>query len=208
MADGPSGEIAAQNAFFYPAGPHIRKHGPSGYSDYEQYRDWLRDDFSFRCVGCLKREKWGELTAAFHIDHLVPQAVAPHKKLDYGNLVYLCAQCNLIKRARTIPDPCAVSLHQCLLVCNDGSIVGLNQTGQRLIGVLRLDSPERVQYRSKMIRLFHLLKGNSHGLMEWLGYPEDLPDLRKKKAPSNSRPEGVQNCFCVLRERGDLADFY
>jgi hypothetical protein len=138
----------------------------------------------------------------------VPQAAAPSKKLDYENLIYLCAQCNLIKRARRIPDPCAVSLQQCLLVRNDGTIVGLNETGQRLIGDLRLDSPERVQYRSKMIRLFQLLKENSHGLMEWLGYPKDLPDLRKKNAPSNSRPGGVEDCFCALRERGALADFY
>ncbi|MCX5653647.1 MAG: HNH endonuclease signature motif containing protein [Planctomycetota bacterium] len=139
MADGPSGEIAAQNAFSYPAGLHIRKHGPAGYSDYEQYRDWLRDEFSFRCIVCLQREKWDRLTAAFHIDHIVPQTIAPDKKLDYGNLVYLCARCNIIKGARTVPDPCAISLQGCLRVSEDGAIVGLNQTGQRLIGVFRLD---------------------------------------------------------------------
>jgi len=59
------------NAFQYPSQPLIRKHGPQGYRVYESFKPWLRDDFSFRCVYCLCRERWfpdGE--AAFSVDHM------------------------------------------------------------------------------------------------------------------------------------------
>lgn len=32
--------------FDYPPEPHIRRHGPRGYSDYGSYRPWLRDELS------------------------------------------------------------------------------------------------------------------------------------------------------------------
>jgi hypothetical protein len=30
------------SSFTYPADPHLRRHGPTGYADYESYRPWLR----------------------------------------------------------------------------------------------------------------------------------------------------------------------
>ena len=45
--------------FMYPGQSHVRRHGPAGYADYKRYRPWLRDEFTFRCVYCLKRERWG-----------------------------------------------------------------------------------------------------------------------------------------------------
>ncbi len=42
--------------FAYPPAPHVRRNGPQGYADYQSYRPWLRDEFSFRCVCCLLRE--------------------------------------------------------------------------------------------------------------------------------------------------------
>ena len=47
-------------AFVYPEVPHSRRHGPKGYADCYQYHPWLRDEFSFRCVYCLSRERWGK----------------------------------------------------------------------------------------------------------------------------------------------------
>ena len=55
--------------FVYPAQPHRRRHGPRGYAGYESYRDWLRDEFSFRCVYCLNHEQWVIAKGAFAIDH-------------------------------------------------------------------------------------------------------------------------------------------
>ncbi|TVS12285.1 MAG: hypothetical protein EA424_22775 [Planctomycetaceae bacterium] len=55
--------------FDYPAESHARRHGPQGYADYESYRPWLRDEFTFRCVYCLQRERWGQVSGTYHIDH-------------------------------------------------------------------------------------------------------------------------------------------
>src|SRR5438874_575576 len=44
--------------FKFATAPHARKHGPGGYETYQAYKDWLRDEFTFRCVYCLERERW------------------------------------------------------------------------------------------------------------------------------------------------------
>ena len=48
--------------FDYPDQRNEQRHGPSGYASYEPCRPWLRDEFDFRCVYCLKRETWGQVT--------------------------------------------------------------------------------------------------------------------------------------------------
>lgn len=55
--------------FAYPAAPHARRHGPQGYANYPEYKDWLRDEFTFRCVYCREREQWyPSRAAAFSVD--------------------------------------------------------------------------------------------------------------------------------------------
>ena len=44
--------------FVYPVERHVRRHGPLGYSDYQSFKPWLRDEFRFRCCYCLWRETW------------------------------------------------------------------------------------------------------------------------------------------------------
>ncbi len=83
--------------FDYPESRSERIHGPAGYASYESYRPWLRDEFTFRCVYCLKRETWGQVTGEFELDHFQPQSLAPHLSLDYFNLVYACRRCNSVK---------------------------------------------------------------------------------------------------------------
>ncbi len=42
-----------------------------------------------------------------------------------------------------------------------------------------------------------------------MGYPDDLPDLRRLQRPGgNSRPEGVAQSALVRRERGELPVIY
>jgi hypothetical protein len=43
---------------------------------------------------------------------------------------------------------------------------------------------------------------------EYMAFPEDLPDLRTKRVPENTRPDGVVNCYFVLRELGKLPPTY
>jgi hypothetical protein len=103
-----------ERIFVYPADPQSRKHGPTGYTDYESYRDWLRDEFSYHCVFSLIRETWPP--SSFHIDHLQPQAERSDLTCEYDNLLYIAGQLNLIRGKRRLEDPCLVSLGKCLFV--------------------------------------------------------------------------------------------
>lgn len=194
--------------FEYTATPHMRRHGPRGYSDYSSYRDWLRDEFTFRCVYCLDRELWNRAT--FHIEHLVPVSVNPGLRCEYSNLLYACEQCNEAKKdILGLPDPCEVAFHDCLRITADGRVRALNDDGRKLILVLRLDSERNVRYRSRWMQVLAELATSDSGLyQELMGFPEDLPDLRQKLAPDNTKPEGATNCYFALRERGELPAMY
>jgi hypothetical protein len=72
----------------YPSVLHERIHGPAGYTDYKSYKEWLRDEFEFRCVYCLTRETWNPAGAdVFGVDHILHKAVHKDVACDYRNLV-------------------------------------------------------------------------------------------------------------------------
>src|SRR6266849_3981735 len=123
-------------AFDYPAGVYQRRHGPVGYTDYGSYREWLRDDFSFRCVFCLRREQWTIRLGAFHVDHFVAQAIDGSLACEYDNLLYVCATCNARKSDLAVPNPSLVDFSQCLRIDMDGIIEPLNTEGELLIDLL------------------------------------------------------------------------
>lgn len=198
--------------FVYPAQTHIRRHGPCGYTDYQSYRDWLRDEFTFRCVFCLKREKWGTMTGAWHIDHFVPQSICPEGKVDYDNLLYICCSCNSVKSDALVPDPCSMAFGDCLLVEQNGNVKALNDDGEILIEVLRLNNKGNQTWRHLIISTLYSLAvcGQTEILKLWLSYPMDnLPDLSNRIPPNgNTKPEGVNNSYYALYSRGQLPDMY
>ena len=196
--------------FEYPTEPHRRRHGPAGYKDYNSYRDWLRDEFMFRFVYCLHREQWYGHDATFHIEHFIPVAVESDGECEYSNLLYACGTCNEAKKAALgLPDPCHMAFHDCLRVTSDGHVEALNNDGERLRQILRLDSEKNVNYRSRLIRTFEALRTTDPDLYrEWMRFPDDLPDLRKKHVPNNTKPEGAVDCYLALRERGVLPPMY
>lgn len=190
--------------FEYPKQPHRRRHAPVGYRDYESYRDWLRDEFHFRCVYCLHREQWYDRGTTFHIDHLVPVAANPLAELEYTNLLYACATCNNAKRdILGVPDPCDVAFAECIAIQNDGQIRAFNEAGRALIRKLKLNNSKNIQYRYRWMRILSALRTKDPGLyLEFMGFPDGLPDLRRKNAPKNLRPESVEDCYFAMRERG------
>ncbi len=196
--------------FEYPATPHVRRHGPGGYKDYGSYRDWLRDEFTFLCVYCLHREQWYSRGGTFHIDHFVPVSIDPDGKCEYSNLLYACATCNEAKQdILDIPDPCKVAFHDCLTIAPQGHVVALNNYGEKLQQVLLLNSESNVRYRSRMMRTLDFLQKAHPALyLEHMAFPEDLPNLRAKQAQINTKPDGVENCYFALRERGELPAMY
>lgn len=197
------------NPYAYSEGPHVRRHGPAGYSDYNSYRQWLEDEFVFRCIYCLKRKVWAP-TDIWAIDHLISQDENPKLATEYDNLVFACQFCNLMKGPNRVPDPCSVAYGQCLRIESDGTVTPLNKRGQRLVKVIRLNHPRFVEERKKNIRNLAVLESHDSAAFEaMMGFPSDLPDLSLLKPPKgNSRSEGVNESWFAKRSRGKLPRTY
>ncbi|ETX03548.1 MAG: hypothetical protein ETSY1_46895 (plasmid) [Candidatus Entotheonella factor] len=200
-----------QHCFVYPQQIPGRKHGPQGYAYYEAYRDWLRDEFSFRCAYCLMREPWLRGSSGFQIDHSIPQAQYPAGILDYDNLVYTCPWCNQAKAGIAVPNPAEVAYGKALQVNEDGIIQAKNDLGLLLIEGLKLDHPELTSQRRLVLRIVRLAeaKNSVSVILNLLGYPDDLPNLRRKRPPAgNTRPDGIHSSCYQLRYRGELGLIY
>jgi 5-methylcytosine-specific restriction endonuclease McrA len=134
--------------FAYPTTPHLRRHGPRGYKDYGDYKPFLRDDFTFRCVYCLERELWyPSRDSSFSADHFVPKIIDPSRESDYENLVYACVRCNSFKQTKIIllnPTEIAFSAH--FRVKEDGHIEGLSPEARDTIDFLHLDESQQLMY--------------------------------------------------------------
>jgi hypothetical protein len=198
------------DAFTYPLEPHVRRHGPQGYATRASFRPWLRDEFSFRCIYCLLRERWALLPGMFDIDHFQPVACDANLALDYDNLLYSCASCNAAKGARKLPSPEQVLLAGEVRMCEDGRIEGKTRAARQLIRVLGLDDTVYNEFRVQWRRLIGLAKEHDPELYRKLmGYPDDLPDLTRLRPPEgNTRPEGAAASCHARRERNELPDCY
>lgn len=193
-------------AFAYPMEPHRRRHGPAGYKEYESYREWLRDDFSYRCVFSLIRETWIGRAASFDIDHLRPQSADITLVCDYDNLLYLSHRTNLRKGKLPLPDPGKIALGKCLKVeisgDNSGKVTPLDEDGDVIVTTLRLNNPEEVEDRCKWLDVLRAVAITDESRFRKLvGFPADLTNLaaplRKKR---NTRPDGIAQSAFHLRE--------
>lgn len=185
--------MRSPDPYRYPSAPHVRRHGPGGYANYGAYKDWLRDEFDFRCVYCLQRERWGQVGRCFELDHFLPKAIREDLALEYDNLVYACASCNGAKNSRLVPDPHIHAFGACLRVEDNGEITALNDEGTLLIDELDLDAAQRIEWRKLIIETVSLVveSGNENLLSQWMGISSKLPDLNSLRPPSNGRPEGL-----------------
>ncbi len=201
--------------FTYSRARHVRRHGPSGYRSYHSYKPWLRDEFTFTCVFCLVREHWyPDGHAAFSVEHLFPKKFG-RGVLNYDNLLYACLQCNCLKRALTgIPDPCSDAYGIHLSVNSSGVVIPQGKRGAILVDTFRLNDLQRVRLRKDYLEQFQFLKSKiaepeaAQLFNNVFGFPSDLPDLRRQTPPRNSRPNGVRQCYYVLREFGQLPETY
>lgn len=193
----------------YSPFPHGRQHGPMGYASYESYRPWLEDEFSFRCVYCLKRMVWGP-TDVWAIDHVIPQNEDSSLTCEYDNLVLACQYCNSQKSNHRVADPCVVAYGSCLRVENDGQITPLNADGQKIVDSIRLNHERYVKERLKWIKVLRLAAQYDLEFFEaMMGFPSTLPNLEALRPPSgNRRPFGVSNCCFARRIRQDLPKTY
>lgn len=195
--------------FDYPESRSSRVHGPSGYASYESFRPWLRDEFTFRCVYCLKREVWGQVTGEFELDHFQPQSLAPGLRLDYLNLVYACRRCNAVKLDERVEDPFPVFSPESVAILPDGVIAAATPQATRLIRQLDLNAPRLCKWRVMWMRIVTLAKEQDADLYQRLtGFPDDLPNLGRLRPPQNSRPDGIENSWYAKRLRGLLPSSY
>ena len=194
------------NPFRYCRRVKPRKHDPRGYAEFRQYKAWLRDEFLFRCIYCLRREVWfPDGSDDFSVEHVVPKNQAKHLECSYSNLVYACRRCNSFKGEEDIGmHPRQVALGDLLEVDMQGRIGPRsgNRQGEFLIQVLRLDHPKLTEFRRRkiaLLRQFALLKHADAriAVMVELGFPDDLPDLSHKAPPdgNGNGPSHLDSCF-------------
>lgn len=202
--------------FDYPTSPHVRKHGPRGYKDYRQYKTWLRDEFTFRCVYCLFRERWyPNEQDSFSVEHSLPKALFPDCVCCYTNLLLACVKCNALKRDHLIGcDPCREPFSSHLKVQPNGYVVGATPKGKKLIDILRINRSELVERRRMLMMVLPVLERSTRRediemLQFWRGFPTNLPDLRKEDPPKgNCQPGGVLGCHHCQRESRCLPKQY
>ncbi|MCB1226923.1 MAG: HNH endonuclease [Verrucomicrobiales bacterium] len=201
--------------FRYPSTAHVRRHGPAGYSTYQQFRPWLRDEFCFRCVYCLRREVWAFQDSDFELDHDVARSIAPELCRDYTNLVYACHNCNKRKGSKRLPSVSDVAYGACMEVATSGTSVGeihaLNDDGVRLIDELSLDGEKITATRRRYIEMIRSLEKNDRPLfLVWMGFPEGLPDLLgvHPQPVSNSLPAGILQSWFAKKMRGALPEIF
>ena len=195
--------------FDYPEPKLERTHGPEGYSTYESFRPWLRDEFTFRCIYCLKREMWGQVTCEFELDHFEPQSLVPKRKLDYFNLIYSCRRCNSVKLDQHIDDPLTILSSKVVVVLPDGVLFSDSLDAKRIIEQIDLNSPSLRRWRVMWMRIVDLANERDVQLYRQLtGFPQDLPDLGRLRPPSNSCPEGIAMSWYAKQQRGQLPHGY
>jgi len=195
-------------AFDYPRVAHERRHGPQGYKQAITFRPWLRDEFTFRCVYCLRREQWGIVIGEYDVEHFQPLVNRPELGLAYDNLLYACHTCNVLKGKKALPDPSQVLTAEAARVNPDGSIEGRSPDARRLIAILGLDSPSYRHLRSIWMRNVELAEAYDRDhFRRIMGFPDDLPRL-DQLPPVNTRPEGVQQSWYAKRQRGELPEVY
>lgn len=200
------------SVFQYPTTAHVRRHGPSGYDDYKSYKPWLRDEFTFRCVFCLVRERWCHDGAnGFGVDHLVPKSTpaGADKICAYDNLLYVCNRCNSAKRLSAVLDPCSVALADHLQLARDGTIIGATRDGEHVVDAFNLNYSVAKDYRKRRIEAFARWQelGDTFTIEEELAFPNDLPRLDHCRC-DNSRPEGIADSCHARRRRGELPSTY
>lgn len=196
--------------FVYPSHPHTRRHGPIGYAGHASYRPWVRDEFAFRGVFCLRRERMGQEFGEFAVDHFMPVKHRPDLTTEYTNLLYVCVRCNLRKVDSFVADPLVHLTSAHLLVRNDGRLEAGTRECRQIVRVMRLNETNLVAYRAMWMGMVELSRDRNPLLYRrLLGFPDDLPDLSTLQPPGgNTHPDGIERSYFRQRRRGELPDTY
>ena len=170
---------------------------------------WLRDEFVFRCVYCLRREQW-DRSLTMEVEHFLPTSQFPDIENDYENLLYACPRCNRVKGMQIVPSPEEFMFADHVAVQADGTMIGQSPEALRVIAKLRLNSPVMIHFRRTWFEIVALANRFEPELFQRLmGFPDDLPNLQELLPPDgNSRPDGIARSHNARRNRGELPTHY
>ena len=170
------------NPFRYPEAQHIRTQAPDLFSDYRQYKPFLRIEFGKRCVYCLLPDglKGPE---AFGVDHYRPVSRFPGSACEYSNLFYACNVCNWRKgdfwpdtwqwtEGHFIPNPCDHQMSRHLRF-ERARVEPRTPAGRFTVEALALNDPEDVQYREFLLRSIERCQRQERAVVDLLDNLED-----------------------------------
>ena len=194
--------------FAYPTEPVERRHGPRGYDRAQSYRPWLRDEFGFRCVFCLIRERW--VQRHLEVDHFEPTSRVPEVALKYENLLYVCRSCNEAKADKIVPDPCLHLLQGAITLEANGVLNAKTPQAHKIVQVLGLNTKRFRFYRRLWLQIIRLAEKEDATLYyQLMSFPDLLPDLDRLRPPGgNAKPDGISMSHRARRLRGELPDTY
>ncbi len=164
-----------------------RRPNPPQFSEYQQYKPYLREDFIFACVYCATHENEFGGPRNFGIDHFRPKSKAEFKALIsvYANLLYACNVCNSfklddwpsddpIKEGKGYLDPCEHDYEHHFVQMPDFGIKGLSQVANYMIERLHLNRPQLRKLRQRRKQAEELYKLAMLSLQENLSRIEVL----------------------------------
>lgn len=130
----------------------IRRRSIAGeLNKYQEAREYLLEDFYWMCGYCGKS---GEIMhQKFHIDHFIPQSLAPELTNDYNNLILACPKCNCTKSNKWptkdkkvhndghigFVDPATDEFDQHIERDDQGYIHGITELGRHMCKNLHFD---------------------------------------------------------------------
>jgi hypothetical protein len=149
-----------------------RSQTPPLLDSYQEYKPFLRVDFSWRCAYCrITEHRWGS-ERNFVVEHFRPKGLSEfaHLICAYSNLYYACNRCNDFKgttwptaamkrKGYFFADPCASDVYQeHLKVRKDGRLQTLTKCGEYTRNHLLLDRDLLVTWRAERLDLLRDVK--------------------------------------------------
>jgi hypothetical protein len=112
-------------------------------------------------------------------------------------------------------DPTQVAFGSHLRLGTGAELIGVTPEGWDLIDLLHLNKNPALKVRQHFLRLLTLKERHPDDpdveklFSAAFGFPEDMPDLRKKRPPGdNTMPGSEKSCYFARRERKELPPTY
>jgi len=142
--------------FLYPEERHLRAQTPPSFTDYRQYKPYLRLEFAGQCVYCRMPDGLAGADS-FGVDHYRPTSRFPDLGSVYGNLFYSCNRCNRRKgdfwptdsqwsEGAVFPNPCDHRMSEHLRY-RGARVQAISRAGEIAVELLMLNDEEDVRYR-------------------------------------------------------------